>query len=355
MASFLSMRVLQLGPYSLPHGGIQAHVVALRQYLQQQGVVCDVIDLNKGRKTDGDGVYGPKTALDLLALVLRLPADIIHLHIGGNLTTRLLGLSLLCAWLPGRKSVLTFHSGGYPSSAEGKAAAPNTVRGKIMSRFDRVIGVNQEIVDVFLRYGLPHEHVRLIKPYSVPALAPDVELPAPLRSFFQQHRPILISVGLLEPEYDLPLQIDVLESVREEYPNAGLVLIGSGTLEAELRERIAKKVYWDHILLCGDVERTVTLRAIADGDLYLRTTLFDGDSISLREAVHFGTRVIASDRAPRPEGVVIVPGENLEVLARTISEQLRKQPPVRPTATKAADENLGAILALYKEVLGTHE
>src|SRR6185369_16999481 len=278
----LSMRVLQVGPYSLPHGGIQAHVVALREYLEQQGVTCDVIDLNKGRKTDGAGVYGPKGARDLMALVFKLPADIIHLHIGGNLATRLLGLSLLCAWLPGRKSVLTFHSGGYPSSAEGKAAAPNTVRGKILSQFDRVIGVNQEIVDVFLRYGLPHEHVRLIKPYSVPAVAPDIELSEPLRSFFQQHSPILISVGLLEPEYDLPLQIDALGSVRQEYSNAGLVLIGSGTLEAELRERIAEKSYKDHVLLCGDVERTVTLRAIADSDLYLRTTLFDGDSISVR-------------------------------------------------------------------------
>jgi glycogen(starch) synthase len=323
--------------------------VALHRYLQQQGVVCRVIDLNKFRKTDGEGVYGPRTALDLVALILRLPADIIHLHIGGNLTPRLLGLSLLCAWLPGRKSVLTFHSGGYASSAEGKAAASNTVRGKILSQFDRVIAVNQEIVDVFLKYGLSSQRIRLIQPYSLPAAPPDIELPEPLCTFFLQHSPVLISVGLLEPEYDLPLQINVLASVRQKHPNAGLVLIGSGSLEHDLRQRIAQTSYKEHVLLCGDVERQVTLRAIADADLYLRTTLFDGDSISLREAVHFGVRVIASDRAPRPQAVATVPAENLQVLEIAISEQLRKEAPSRPMAM-SDERNLAAVLSLYKEI-----
>jgi glycosyltransferase involved in cell wall biosynthesis len=345
------MRVLQLGPYSLPHGGIQAHVVALRRYLQSQGVPCDIIDLNERRQTDGNGVYGPRTAVNLFWLLLQLPADIVHLHIGGNITSRLLGLSLICGWLPGRKSVLTFHSGGYPSSEEGKRAAPNTLRGRILSKFDRVIGVNQEIVDVFLRYGLPPRNVRLIKPYSLPANPPNVSLPDPLDSFFREHSPVLISVGLLEPEYDLPLQIDVLELVRREYPNAGSVLIGSGSLEHELRKKIDEKPYRNDILLCGDVDREITLRAMADSDVYLRTTLFDGDSISLREALHFGVRVIASDRASRPDNVAIIPAEDIEALRKSILEQLRHEPPKRENGRVADDSNLEAVLSLYREML----
>jgi hypothetical protein len=99
------MRVLQLGPYSPPHGGIQANVVAIRRYLLEHGIGCNVIDLNRLRRTDGEGVFGPRNSIDLLWLLLRLPADVVHLHIGGNLTLRLLGLSLICGWLPGRKSV----------------------------------------------------------------------------------------------------------------------------------------------------------------------------------------------------------------------------------------------------------
>ncbi len=36
---------------------------------------------------------------------------------------------------------------------------------------------------------------------------------------------------------------------------------------------------------------------------FLRLTSTDGDSISIREAIHFGCPVLASDVVPRPDGV----------------------------------------------------
>ena len=344
------MRVVQLGPYSPPHGGIQAHVVALREFLQEQGVVCDVIDLNRLRKTDGAGVYGPRNAAELFWLLLRLPADVLHLHIGGNLTTRLLALSLVCNWRPGRKSVLTFHSGGYPSSPEGQSASPQTIRGRILSQFDRVIGVNQDLVDVFTRYGLPAANVSLIQPHALPAGPPEIELPPSLSTFFSRHHPVLLSVGLLEPEYDLPLQVEVLGRLIDQFPQIGLIMIGSGSLEAELRQLIEEKSYGAHILLTGDVDRTVTLRVIADCDLFLRTTLFDGDSISLREALHFGVPVIATDRAPRPEGVCVIPAEDLEQLELHIRQILSEERVSQPKGVPDT-RNLEAVLRLYQEML----
>src|SRR5438105_8526009 len=38
-----------------------------------------------------------------------------------------------------------------------------------------------------------------------------------------------------------------------------------------------------------------SLRAIADADVLLRTTLYDGDAISVREALYLGTPVVATD------------------------------------------------------------
>jgi glycosyltransferase involved in cell wall biosynthesis len=345
------MRVLQVGPYSPPHGGIQAHVVALRRYLQEQGIICDIIDVNRLRRTDGFGVFGPRNALHLLWLLFRLPADIVHLHIGGILTPRLLTLSLICGWLPGRKSILTLHSGGYPSSPEGRRAGANTLRGRIMRQFDRVIGVNQEIVDLFKRYGLPPAHVSMIQPHSLPAGPPSVDLPEPLRSFCGTHKPILLSVGLLEPEYNLPLQIEVLGSIQEKFPDAGLILIGSGRLESELRDRINSKSYCGNVLLCGDVDRDVTLRVIADCDVFLRTTLFDGDSISVREALHFGAPVIASDCAARPAGVNLVQTNDLGSLLTAI-ERCLAQTRSALSQNTSREENLESVRRLYEQLLG---
>ena len=345
------MRILLIGPYSPPRGGVQAHITSLHQYLLAQGVCCEVVDLSPGRTTNNAGIYGPRNALALARLLVTLRYDISHLHVGGNLSARVAALGMLCGTVPGRKSILTLHSGGYPSSPEGRAVRPNSFRARALRQFDRVIAVNDEIAAWFRKVGVAAERVRLILPYAMPATSIATEIPESLQSFVSQHQPLLTSVGGLEAEYDLPLQIELLGAIREKFPKAGLLLVGAGTLEMDLRRRTAEKPYRDHIFFCGDVDRSLALRLISDSDLMLRTTLYDGDSIAVREAVHFGIPVIATDRAPRPEGVRVIPAQDLELLRDATMECLRNGSRRLP-ATKSSDENLGAILALYNEVLG---
>src|ERR1022692_286009 len=273
------MRVLQIGPYPPPHGGVQTNLVDIRNYLRKQGCSCEAINITRHRRADADGVYYPRNALELVRLLLRLRYDVLHLHVGGHLSGRLL--------------VLSFHSGGYPSSPAGKTAGPRTLRGWVMRRFDGVIAVNREIADLFGRFGVSAARVRLIPPHSVSPPEEETALPDDLARFFVERQPRLITVGLLEPEYDLPMQIDVMANVLERHPNAGLAILGSGSLEGMLEERIANKPYRDRILLCGDVAHEGALRAIARSDVVLRTTLYDGDSVAVREALALGTPVIA--------------------------------------------------------------
>jgi glycosyltransferase involved in cell wall biosynthesis len=99
------------------------------------------------------------------------------------------------------------------------------------------------------------------------------------------------------------------------------------------------------------VGREVALRVVADSDLMLRTTLYDGDSISVREAIHFGVPVVATDRAPRPEGVRVVPAQDLARLCEA-AEQCLSNGARRPPAAEPREENLASVLALYEEMLG---
>jgi glycosyltransferase involved in cell wall biosynthesis len=345
----MTMRVLQLGPYPPPQGGIQTHLVALRQFLLERHIPCAAINLTRFRRAEGDGIYYPRSALGLARLLVRLSYPIIHLHVGGNVTPRLLGLSLFCSLLPRRRTVLTFHSGGYPSSEAGRTAHPWTLRGFIFRRFDRVIAVNQAIVGLFGQFGLDPGRVRLICPFVIPDAAPATALPDRLRDFFAMHRPLLLTVGLLEPEYDLPLQIDVLSRVRERFPKAGLVILGSGSLEEELRAYISAKPYAENILLYGDAPHPVALRAIAAGDLLLRTTWYDGDSITVREALHLGTPAIATDNGMRPDGVDRIPPRDPTALLGAITRRLTESvPPRRQIA--GPDGDLQAVLDLYAEL-----
>src|SRR5262249_49589355 len=247
------MRVLQMGPYPPPHGGVQTNLVAIRQFLLARGISCAVINLTRYRSENNDDVHYPKNAIEVTRLLARLEYDIIHLHIGGNLTHRMLMLGLACCSMPRSKAVLTFHSGGYPQSEAGKKASPFTFPGFVLRQFDRVIGVNRELEQLFNRFGVAKNRIRMIHPHAISLPPRETSLPDHIARFFRAHKPNLVTVSGLEPEYALSLQIDALGTVRQRFPEAGLVIIGAGSLEAEVRKQIQSKPYAEHILLCGDV------------------------------------------------------------------------------------------------------
>jgi len=77
--------------------------------------------------------------------------------------------------------------------------------------------------------------------------------------------------------------------------------VGRAAWKNPSRARIAATPYRDRILLYGDMPHALTLLATLHSDLLLRTTLYDGDSVSVREALYIGTPVIATDNGMRPQ------------------------------------------------------
>jgi len=351
------MKVLLIGPYPPPYGGVESNLAAIRDFLLKRKVPCAVINVTRHRKTEADDVFYPKTSFDLLRLLNRLDYDIVHMHVGGKLSTRLLGLGLVCCLMPGSKTVFTFHSGGYPTSPRGRSTRAFSFTGFVLRRFDKLIAVNSALAVFFRKVGVPDERVSLIAPHSFPeGFSSSNEtgtepMPEKLATFLRTHCPILISVGGLEPEYDLPLQIGVLARVREHFKNAGLLIIGSGRLEAEMRALVASHPDADHILLAGDVPHPATLQAIAQSDVMLRTTFYDGDAISVREALHLGIPVIATDNGMRPEGVHLIPTSNAKALFGAIQQVLVSGKTNNPPNVQADEGNLEAVYHLYEEVL----
>jgi len=348
------MRVLQLGPYPPPHGGVQTNLVAIRQFLKTRGDWSGVINLTRHRKPAADDVYYPRSAFETLWLLLKLRYEIIHLHIGGDVSPRLLALSLVCCSIPGKKAVLTFHSGGYPASKAGRTAHPRTLRGFVLRRFDAIIAVNREIAAMLQRFGVAGGRIHTICPFAAPALE-TAALPDRLQSFFQSHSPVFLTVGLLEPEYDLPLQIELMGRIRETFPGAGLVIAGSGSLEDALRRHIAGTPYSTDVMLYGDMPHAVTLRAMAECDVLLRTTLYDGDSVAVREALALGTPVVATDNGMRPAGIHLIPPRDPQALTGAIRACLTI--PKNPTQTPGSrlDDHSEEVYGVYRDLLPTSQ
>ena len=345
------MRVLILGAFPPPHGGLQTHVVALRNFLLARGIQCEGIQTTRHRQADGNGLYYPKSAMAFARLMFRLRYDVVHIHTGGDLTPRVLALCLFCSLIPGKNTFFTFHSGGYPSFPAAKRARLWSLRGLIFRRLKGIIVVNHELAEVFYRLGISRDRVRVIIPYSFRPIETDGGLPAQLHAFFEQHDAVLTTVGLLEPEYELGMQIDTFGKIREKFPKAGLLIIGAGSLDRALRTRIESKPYANHVLLAGDVPHNVTLRAIAASRAILRTTLYDGDSISVREALDLGVPVIATNTGIRPTGVQLVPISDPEALCSAIEAVVSRARGTGQTcrgATVDDTRNLQEILHFYQ-------
>ena len=259
------MRVLQLGPYPPPHGGVQSNLVAIRTFLRRHGVPCAVINITRHRKPDSDEVYYPKSAAGLIQLLLRLDYDVLHLHVGGMLSRRLLSLALVCTLMRRSKTVMTFHSGGYPSSAEGKTTTRNSFAGFVLRRFDGLIGVNPEIISFFQRLGVDPKRTRLIYPHSfLPEENSAAALPEPLASFFSEHSPVA--------NFSRPAGTGIRSCLADRSPGTSPPKVsfsrivinwigksGAGTTRKNQRAR----AYAEHILLCGDVPHDITMTAIS--------------------------------------------------------------------------------------------
>jgi glycosyltransferase involved in cell wall biosynthesis len=263
-------------------------------------------------------------------------------------TRALLGLYTFGTFIPGKKTVLTFHSGGYPSSPDARRAHP--LRDFLFRRFDRIVAVNEEIVEMFARMGVKREKIHLILPFALPAHPPPAEIPPAIEDFMKRHSPVLLAICGLEPEYDIELQIEAMAGILEHLPGAGLVVAGGGSLETKLRGLLATKPYASSIMICGNVPRPATLNILTRSDAMLRTTWYDGDAVSVREALQFDIPVIASDNGMRPAGLTLIPPRDRQALIDAVIRVVGTPRPPR-LAKPATFENLDRILELYKELV----
>ena len=344
------MHVLQLGPYPPPEGGISRNYLAIRDELRRAGHKCSVIAIAKSSAMINEpDVYHPRNPLELIKLILRLDHDVLHLHIGGAIPPRVLSLMAVCGVLGKGKNVLTLHSGGYAVDNIEKAKYSSTV-GFVFRLYQKIIGVNHLMLELFDKFGVKKDRAHLIYPFVLKNPDAKIEIPGKLKEFAENHKPFLLTVCLLEETYDLFMQIDALEKVLERLPNAGLMIIGSGSLEAKLKSAIGEKSYKNRIFLTGDVPHPVVLHLINKADVLLRTTLFDGDAIAVREALFLETPVIATDNKMRPDGVELIPMRDAKSLVEKI-EILAKREKTAKTAKPDDFSNIAGVLKVYDEIL----
>lgn len=162
-------------------------------------------------------------------------------------------------------------------------------------RADLIISVAPHIKEEIVRWKISQEKI-MVNPLGV-----DTKIFTPDGPKIDNGRPIIISTRALEEIYDVKTLIEAIPKIKESYPNVLIWIIGRGEEKQKLEElvkslSIEKNVqFLDYV---SDIELPKLLRS---ADIYVTTSLSDGTSASLLEALACGIPVIASDiSANRP-------------------------------------------------------
>jgi len=166
---------------------------------------------------------------------------------------------------------------------------------------DYVVAVSSTVEESFnnwIRSTVPPERRRVIHnpidPEVISAqrgsgLSEDTE------SFVSHSRPLIGSVGRLEPVKNHQLLLDAIEPLTEEYPDLGVVLVGDGPLERKLRRKAEKKGLNDSVFFTGRISREKVYSLLYKLNVFAMPSLHEGSPIALCEAMCSGTPIVGSD------------------------------------------------------------
>jgi glycosyltransferase involved in cell wall biosynthesis len=290
-----------------------------------------------GRATIVDPARG-KTRL--LLEVRRARA--VHVHVCGHNrgSFSLLGVCLAAARGP---VIVTLHSGLAPvwlatlgplarSGVRfllGRCAAVVCVSSALADRV-HTIGTRRApvlVAPAFLGAPSPRTWRRKLpadgRPLVAAAVAPGIEYGADLLVAAFSRLQCRLALGVAQEAALRPLG---------ERPR--LIVFGPGS------KAVAAQV--DGAIGLGELAHDEALGVIARCDVFVRPTRADGDALSVREALALGRRVVASDAAARPPGVITYPTDDPAALAQAIDRALST-----PASRVKVERGLDTLRTLY--------
>jgi len=204
----------------------------------------------------------------------------------------------------GPGATLTLHSGDVPKYLRDGTAFSRAIARMSCLLYNQVVCVNQEIADTLASLGIP-KHQLDITPAFLPIEPPRVTVPAELDGWMKAHSPLISSTMFFRPEYGFDLLVHAVSALRGRYPNLGCLVMGNKDGCRDAEAFVEQKGLRGSVLLAGDLDHELCLAVMSRCSVFVRPTLLDGDSISVREAVALGVPVVASNVGTRPDGVVL--------------------------------------------------
>jgi glycosyltransferase involved in cell wall biosynthesis len=295
------VKVLLIGSYPPPLGGVGVFVKRYRHELEGAGHAVDVIDPARFAKRE---LY-----LELYRATGRR-YDLISL----NFPSFHMMMLLLARGRAGRTEVWDHNW----RVLEEWNPLRRGLYELFLRRCRELVLVAPHIKDYYLAHGveLP-AHTRVRHAFLPPPPEEEESIiatyPADVLGFVRDSRPLVVAnafrVVLRDGVdlYGLDMCVRLVAGLKETYPNVGLLFALADVGEPSYFERIGGEVSARGLgrnvhFMTGQRELWPLFKR---ADLMVRPTLSDGYALSVAEALHFGCPVVASDAAERPPGATL--------------------------------------------------
>lgn len=160
----------------------------------------------------------------------------------------------------------------------------------------------------------------------------------------------LLFVGRLTEQKGATLLVPALEAVRAAGLDAQLTVVGAGPLDTEVDAQVAASVAGPHVTLAGFADDP--LAAMAEADVLLMPSRFEGLPFTPLEALSTGLPVVLSDIGPHRDlagggggdGVRLVAGEDPAAWAAAVAATAADLPAASEDALRRATAHSSAAM-----------
>ncbi len=271
------------------------HTQRWAKYFSARGYDVVVVSLQKGEienvrvlcLTDKEEV----SRLEILRLIPKvrrvvreLMPDVVHAHY----VTSYGIASAFANWHP---LVMTAWGSDIFITPEGSFPYRCMVRWAL-HRADLVTSMAEHMTDFMLKRRYCSSRKLITLPFGVDT---DAFVPSLRNDSRVERPPVVISTRHLTSQYDVKTLVRAIPNVVSKHPTASFLIVGDGNQRAELERMVVKMGVAASVKFLGRMSHHEMPQLLGSADVFVTTSLSDGNNVSLNEAMACGAFPIASD------------------------------------------------------------
>jgi glycosyltransferase involved in cell wall biosynthesis len=311
-----SDRILIVGPYPPPLGGISVFIYRLKKYLEYNKFHVEVFDTARNYR-----IFGFKFIAFFFKIIFN-NYQVIHIQ---SFDLKRVYLLFLVRFFKRFKIYFTNHNA---TLFDTKNKMLLFSYKKLIPGLDLLILVNDHILEIYKKQKVVLPGKYIIKNTFLPPPVEEEEnilrsYPKELFDFLDNHSPVLLSnafqIILLDniDLYGLDLCVDLIKNLKVHFHHIGFIFALANAEKNEayfqkIRSEIADNSLTENFyFLTGQKELWPLFKR---SDLFIRATYKDGYGISVDESLYFKCPAIASNVCKRHPDAVLFENRNAEDL-----------------------------------------